>query len=137
MWASSNHTQSHQHIVSALPVLCICCSEGHLKSGAAIIAELMDSAALDFAKLNTQQAAQLASVFDRYQLMLRWQRLLDFDDLLHHCLALMHSNEKVSRPGLCTVLLGDRASCVDARASWGCVVVRCDMLCTWSHADAC
>lgn len=107
--ASSNHTQSHQHIVSALPMVCGCRSEGRLKSGAAIIAELVDSAALDFVKLKREHAAQLASVFDQYQLMLRWQRLLDFDDLLHHCLALLHSNEQVSRRGVCAVP-GDRAS---------------------------
>lgn len=108
IWASSNHTQSHQHIiVSALPVVCVCRSEGRLKSGAAIIAELVQSAAPDFVKLKEEEklmhAAQLASVFDRYQAMLRWQRLLDFDDLLHHCLALLHSNEQVSRRGVCAL----------------------------------
>jgi superfamily I DNA/RNA helicase len=73
-----------------------CCSQGRLKSGLDIIAELKGAAAPDFAKMNEQSAARLASVFDRYQAQLRWQRLLDFDDLLHHCLALVHSNEQVS-----------------------------------------
>jgi superfamily I DNA/RNA helicase len=43
-----------------------------------------------------ETARKLASVFDSYQRQLKWQKLLDYDDLLHHCLALVHNNPAVS-----------------------------------------
>jgi superfamily I DNA/RNA helicase len=55
------------------------------------VSELQASGAADFVKLKPEQAAKLAKVYDRYQRQLKWQGLLDFDDLLHHCLALLHN----------------------------------------------
>jgi hypothetical protein len=72
------------------------CSEGKLRYGADIIAELQNSGQRPFAQMEGETARKLASVFDRYQRELKWQKLLDFDDLLHHCLALVHNNPTVS-----------------------------------------
>lgn len=74
-----------------------CRSGGQRKRGAEIIAELASAGETRFARLNPQQAASLASVFDQYQQKLVWQKLMDFDDLLHHCLALLHDHPEVSQ----------------------------------------
>jgi superfamily I DNA/RNA helicase len=68
-----------------------CFRVGKPKKGQAIIEELRESGAPDFVKLKPEQAVKLTRVYDKYQRQLRWQGLLDFDDLLHHCLALVHN----------------------------------------------
>lgn len=71
-------------------------SEGRLKTGADIIAELRATGQRSFARMEEDTAHRLASVFDRYQRELKWQKLLDYDDLLHHSLALLHNHPTVS-----------------------------------------
>jgi hypothetical protein len=76
---------------------CICYSRGQPRPGHLILAELKDAGASTFAALQPDDAAKLAVVYDRYQQQLRWQGLLNFDDLLHHCLALLHSYPSLVR----------------------------------------
>lgn len=49
-----------------------------------------------FAAMWASRAASLADVYDLYNTQLRRLKLLDFDDILHECLSLLHTRPDVS-----------------------------------------
>ncbi len=76
--------------------LCHCHSGGFARQGLDIISELVAVGENEFVKMRPDTRVSLASVFDQYQKQLRWQKLMDYDDLLHHSLDLVHSHPEVS-----------------------------------------
>lgn len=74
------------------------CSAGRLRTGVEIIQELQSANERRFAELlNPDKSQRLARIYDRYNFVLQMQRKLDFDDLLHHFLALVHHHPEVSQ----------------------------------------
>ena len=51
-----------------------------------------------------QQELQVAYVYNRYMAELKANKMLDFDDLLHHCLALLKNHPEVSEFSLPSVI---------------------------------
>lgn len=76
-------------------VCCLLCSAGKPRSGADILQQLVDEGAPSFVDISAADKQYLPTVYDKYNRRVRAQGLLDFDDLLHEYLAILHSEPDV------------------------------------------
>jgi len=80
-----------------IPQLASCtCRSGKRKLGSDVIQELQAAGVHRFKDLARDRALVLGKVYDGYNRKLRSEHKMDFDDILHHCLALVHNFPEVT-----------------------------------------